>query len=163
MRRGDGVLAERSSGVLLHPTSLPGGRLGSEAFEFIDWLAAAGQTWWQVLPLGPPDAFGSPYTPKSAFAGWRDLLCDPDAEVTEAELTAFRQRNAYWIEGWERFAGADAAADQVRFEREWQTLRRYAAARRIRLIGDIPIYVAPDGADIEAHPALFDRGLLAGA
>ena len=43
----------RSSGVLLHPTSLPGGRLGPEAFAFVDWLAAAGQIWWQVLPLAP--------------------------------------------------------------------------------------------------------------
>ena len=44
----------RSSGVQLHPTSLPGGRLGDEAYRFVDWLAAAGQTWWQMLPLGPP-------------------------------------------------------------------------------------------------------------
>ena len=45
----------RSSGVLLHVSSLPGGRLGREAYRFVDWLAAAGQSWWQVLPLGPPD------------------------------------------------------------------------------------------------------------
>src|SRR5579862_8803930 len=51
----------RSSGVLLHISSLPGGRLGREAFRFVDWLSAAGQSWWQVLPLGPPDRYGSPY------------------------------------------------------------------------------------------------------
>ena len=45
----------RSSGIVLHPTSLPGGTLGAEAYAFVDWLAAAGQSWWQVLPLGPPD------------------------------------------------------------------------------------------------------------
>ena len=50
------VKLKRASGVLLHPTSLPGGRLGEEAYRFVDWLAAAGQSWWQVLPLGPPDA-----------------------------------------------------------------------------------------------------------
>ncbi len=60
----------RSSGVLLHVTSLPGGRLGREAYRFVDWLAAAGQSWWQVLPLGPPDAEGSPYMASSAFAAW---------------------------------------------------------------------------------------------
>jgi 4-alpha-glucanotransferase len=50
----------RSSGVQLHPTSLPGGRLGPDAYAWIDWLAQAGQTWWQMLPLGPPDRYGSP-------------------------------------------------------------------------------------------------------
>src|SRR5580698_8058925 len=60
----------RATGVQLHPTSLPGGRLGEEAFAFVDWLAAAGQTWWQVLPLGPPDRYGSPYKSSSAFAAW---------------------------------------------------------------------------------------------
>ena len=58
----------RSAGVQLHPTSLPGGRLGREAYAWVDWLAAAGQTWWQMLPLGPPDRYGSPYKAKSAFA-----------------------------------------------------------------------------------------------
>ena len=67
----------RSSGVLLHPTSLPGGRLGDEAYRFVDWLAAAGQSWWQMLPLGPPDEHGSPYRSASAFACWPGLLADP--------------------------------------------------------------------------------------
>ena len=64
----------RSSGILLHVTSLPGGRLGREAYRFVDWLAAAGQTWWQVLPLGPPDTDGSPYMASSAFAAWPGLV-----------------------------------------------------------------------------------------
>ena len=60
-REGIGIVnLPRSSGVLLHVTSLPGGRLGTHAFAFVDWLAAAGQTWWQVLPLAPPDRSGSP-------------------------------------------------------------------------------------------------------
>ena len=50
----------RSSGILLHLTSLPGGRLGDEAYRFADWLAEAGQSWWQLLPLGPPDRYRSP-------------------------------------------------------------------------------------------------------
>src|SRR5918995_2621432 len=74
----------RSSGVLLHPTSLPSGRLDEEAYRFVDWLAAAGQSWWQVLPLGPPDDVGSPYASSSAFAAWHGLLAEPDAPVTDA-------------------------------------------------------------------------------
>ena len=60
-----------TSGVLLHLSSLPGSGLGQSAFEFVDWLAAAGQSWWQMLPVGPPDRTGSPYMPQSVFAGWR--------------------------------------------------------------------------------------------
>src|SRR5205814_944423 len=56
----------RSSGVQLHVTSLPGGRLGREAYRFVDWLAAAGQTWWQVLPFGRPDRYRSPYKGRPA-------------------------------------------------------------------------------------------------
>ena len=76
----------RTSGVLLHPTSLPGGTLGADAYRFVDWLAAAGQSWWQMLPLGPPDETGSPYMASSAFAGSRELLADPGAAVTAAEI-----------------------------------------------------------------------------
>jgi 4-alpha-glucanotransferase len=162
-RTGEAPLSSRSSGVLLHVTSLPGGRLGNEAYEFVDWLEAAGQSWWQVLPLGPPDAFGSPYTSSSAFATWRGLLGDPDAEVTEAELTSFRERHAYWADDWEAYAGTGALADQVRFDREWGALRRYAATRGVRLIGDLPIYVAEESADVRFHPELFASGLVAGA
>ena len=156
-------LSKRSSGILLHPTSLPEGRLGPGAYAFVDWLAAAGQSWWQVLPLGPPDDYGSPYTSASAFAGWRGLLADPDAPVTAREIATFRRRQAYWIGDWERFAGEGAVADQVRFEREWLTLRRYARRCGVRLIGDLPIYVAASGADHLAHPELFLRDDVAGA
>jgi 4-alpha-glucanotransferase len=153
----------RSSGILLHVTSLPGGRLGPAAYGFVDWLADAGQSWWQVLPLGPPDRSGSPYTSSSAFAGWPELLAEPEAPVSSAELESFRAAHAFWIDDWERFAGAGAVADQVRFEREWSALRRYAAARGVRLIGDLPLYVGTRSADHLAHPELFQRGVVAGA
>jgi 4-alpha-glucanotransferase len=155
----------RSSGVQLHPTSLPGGRLGAEAHAFVDWLAEAGQSWWQMLPLGPPDRYGSPYKAKSAFASWPGLLADPSAPVSKAEELDFREREAFWIEDWARLApgGArDAIADQVRFDREWTALRRHAAERGVRLIGDVPIYVAPRSADHRAHPELFQDGAVAG-
>ena len=67
------LLSRRSSGVLLHLTSLPGrhgsGDLGTPARHFLDWLASAGQSLWQILPLTPPGAGHSPYQSPSAFAG----------------------------------------------------------------------------------------------
>ena len=153
----------RSAGVLLHVTSLPGGTLGAEAERFVDWLAEAGQSWWQILPLGPPDEFGSPYRAASAFAAWRGLLAEPEAPVDPAEAEAFRERERAWIEDWLRFAGEDALDDQVRFDREWSALRADAAERGVRLIGDVPIYVAPGSADQVGHPELFLEGVVAGA
>ena len=154
----------RSLGVNLHPTSLPGRRLGPDAYSFVDWLAAAGARSWQILPLNPPDEFGSPYASASAFACSSGLLADPDAAVAPSEIRRFEEENAYWIGDWVAFAGGDALAEQVRFEREWAALRRYAAERGIALIGDLPIYVAEGGCDHLAHPELFLPGdFVAGA
>jgi 4-alpha-glucanotransferase len=157
------VTLERSAGILLHPTSLPSGRLDADAYRFVDWLAAAGQSWWQMLPLGPPDEFDSPYRARSAFAGSRALLAEPDAPVSTAEIEDYVARQSYWIAGWARFGGVGAIADQVRFEREWNALRAYARDRGVRLIGDVPIYVADVGADVETWPELFAHGEVAGA
>lgn len=153
----------RSAGVFLHPTSLPSGRLDGEAYRFVDWLEAAGQSWWQVLPLGPPDEFGSPYRSPSAFATSPGLLARPAARVTAGEVEDFVARHSYWIGAWARFAGTGAIADQVRFEREWGALRAYAAARGVRLIGDVPIYVSDEGTDVAEWPELFERGEVGGA
>jgi 4-alpha-glucanotransferase len=153
----------RSSGVLLHPTSLPGGRLGEEAYRFVDWLADAGQSWWQILPLGPPDEHRSPYRARSAFAGWTGLLAEPRAPVSLEEAEDFVARHPYWIGEWASFAGREAVAGQVRFEREWSALRRYASKRGIRIFGDLPIYVSDEGADLAAHPELFETRVVAGA
>ncbi|MFZ0088034.1 MAG: 4-alpha-glucanotransferase, partial [Solirubrobacteraceae bacterium] len=153
----------RSSGVQLHVTSLPGGRLGREAYRFVDWLAAAGQSWWQVLPLGPPDRYGSPYKSSSAFAAWRGLLADPRAPVSAAEIAEFRDRQRFWIGDWERFTSRGAVADQVRFDREWGALRAYAAQRGVRIMGDVAIYVSAGSCDHRFAPQLFRSGLVAGA
>jgi 4-alpha-glucanotransferase len=117
-----------------------------------------------MLPLGPPDRYGSPYKARSAFAAWPGLLADPEAPVSSDEADAFREREAFWIEGWMAHHGhpAKALLDQVRFEREWSALRAYAAERGVRLIGDVPIYVAPGGADHRTWPELFRDGLQAG-
>jgi 4-alpha-glucanotransferase len=155
------MLLERTSGILLHPTSLPNGILDEHAFAFVDWLAAAGQSWWQVLPLGPPEGLtGSPYMSPSAFAGSAGILAEPKARVSKDEAAAFRARHRYWLDDWVAFGGT--LDDQVRFEREWQALRTYAVARGVRLFGDMPIYVAGNGADHVAHPRLFQHGAVAG-
>src|SRR5919109_873224 len=86
----------RASGILLHPTSLPGpfgiGDLGPEAYAFADFLVASGQSLWQVLPLGPTGFGDSPYACYSAFAG-NTLLISPeellkDGLLAEADLTS---------------------------------------------------------------------------
>ena len=153
----------RSAGLQLHVTALPGGRLGPEAYAFVDWLAEAGQSWWQLLPLGPPDEHRSPYKAASAFAAWPGLLAEPQAPVGDEEIQAFRAAQGFWVEDWERFAGPGAIADQVRFDREWGLLRAHARTRGVRLLGDVPIYVAPGSSDHLAHPELFRAGAVAGA
>ena len=161
MRFSKTMKLKRSSGILLHPTSLPSGVLDELAFRFVDWLAAAGQRWWQVLPLGPPEGItGSPYMSPSAFAGSPGLVAAKRARVPHDEGDEFRRRHAQWIEDWLDYGGL--LEDQVWFEREWQALRTYARERGVRLFGDIPIYVAHGGADHRAHPGLFRRGEVAG-
>ncbi len=67
------AFSERCSGILLHPTSLPGphgvGDLGPSAYHFVEFLARAGQRYWQMLPVGPLGGGASPYDSPSAFAG----------------------------------------------------------------------------------------------
>ncbi len=79
----------RSSGILLHPTALPAsfgiGDLGPAAHRWVDWLAAAKQTWWQFLPLGPTGFGNSPYQSFSAFAGNPNLI-SPEALVADGLL-----------------------------------------------------------------------------
>jgi 4-alpha-glucanotransferase len=80
----------RASGILLHPTSLPGrfgiGDLGPEAYAFVDFLVSSGQRLWQVLPLGPTGYGDSPYACYSAFAG-NPLLISPERLFAEGLLT----------------------------------------------------------------------------
>ncbi|MET0397264.1 MAG: 4-alpha-glucanotransferase [Longimicrobiaceae bacterium] len=231
----------RCSGVLLHPTSLPGrgiGDLGEPARRFVDWLADAGQTVWQILPLGPVDAAGSPYNGLSAMAG-NALLASPEVLVADGllkpeqvggeelpadrvdfpgvfawkeallrrawmafragaalelrgEFDAFRARAAGWLEDYALFRalrdenrGApwsewepgvrlrepealararhrlDGAVEmhefrQWIFQRQWSALREYARDRGVRVVGDLPIFVAYDSADVWSHPGLFE-------
>ena len=229
---------DRSSGILLPVSALPGpcgiGDLGKAARDFIDFLAAAGQRYWQILPLNPPDGAHSPYLSASTFAGSTDLL-SPEPFVARGALTldevraidwgsdpmrvdyarvhagrtalwdmAFaRERDAVvpalraalaaepWLRDYclymalkEEQGGApwyawpqplrdrDAAARaealerlddrvllhaylQTEFTRQWDAVRAYAHAHGVRIIGDLPMYVAPDSADVWAQPAQF--------
>src|SRR5438105_3901927 len=81
--------SKRSSGILLHPTSLPGqygiGDLGPAAYAWVDALVRARQTWWQILPLGPTGYGDSPYQSFSAFAG-NPYLVNPDFLVRDGLL-----------------------------------------------------------------------------
>jgi 4-alpha-glucanotransferase len=156
-RARESVPLPRSSGVLLHPTSLPDGRIGPDARRFVDWLVEAGQSVWQVLPLWPPDDWGSPYAGLSAFAGWDGLLARPDAKVSPSAVSSFRRRHAYWIDDWAEYAGRSGEiASQVRFEREWSALKRYANERGVKIVGDLPLYIGRESADVVAHAHLFD-------
>ncbi|MCK9640975.1 MAG: 4-alpha-glucanotransferase, partial [Prolixibacteraceae bacterium] len=84
------IINKRTSGILLHPSSLPGkygiGSLGEEAYKFVDWLSESGQKVWQMLPLGPTDWSHSPYQAYSAFAGNPDLI-DLDFLVKDGYLS----------------------------------------------------------------------------
>jgi len=232
----------RACGILLHPTSLPGrhgvGDLGHEAYRFVDFLASAGQSLWQVLPLGPTGYGNSPYQCFSAFAG-NTLLVSPELLVeqgllapgaleglhtlpedrveygeafphkeallkeafdnfreTEPALVAaafeeFKTASAGWLDDYalyrslkrEREEAAwteweaplrqrDPAAleeartrlsqqiEEVKFKQflffdQWARLREYCKGQNIQIVGDIPIFVAQDSADVWAHPELF--------
>jgi 4-alpha-glucanotransferase len=180
---------ERSAGLLLHVTSLPGGRLGPEAYEFLDFCAAAGQRWWQMLPVHPPGRGDSPYHALSAFAGSAKLLADEPLDPTG--FARFRRKAEDWLPDYALFRalrdahggapwpkwpravrdrtprGLKRAREQYatlieRYEREqfafaqqWAALRRHARERGVGLIGDLPLFVSHDSADVWANRSLF--------
>ena len=232
-------MIDRSSGILMPMSSLPSpygiGTMGKSAYQFVDFLAAAGQKYWQLLPLGPTSYGDSPYQSFSTFAGnpyyidldllikdkllkpsevrSRDWGSDParvdygkiyesrfavlrlaferGAERYAEEIAAFRRENAGWLENYALFMAIkrsqgmitwtawpdalrlrreDALRDareelkedvdffvfvQFLFFRQWDALRAYAREKGIRFIGDVPIYVALDSADIWSEPQFF--------
>lgn len=232
----------RSSGILLHPTSLPGpfgiGDLGPQAYHWIDFLAEAGCSWWQVLPLGPTGYGDSPYQSFSAFAGnpnlisprllltqkllaeedlgniprfpaqridygsvieWKTTILNRSYErskqindpAIQRSLESFREINAGWLDDfalfmalkekfgnvpwpdWERnFRDRDQKSisrfnkdhrddinRQIYFQflyfNQWIDLHSYALEKRIRIIGDLPIFVSHDSADVWVNRDLF--------
>ena len=127
------LLERRRSGVLLHPTALISGEgdgargaLGAAARGFIDWLAQAGFSIWQVLPLGPPGGGGSPYWARSDFAGQVALIDRnelPDLEHLRSDFELFRAGQHEWLEDYVLFE-----ALSERFHAPWwdwpEALRR---------------------------------------
>jgi 4-alpha-glucanotransferase len=175
------LFSRREAGVLLHISSLPpssdGGLLGDQARAFIDWLAQAGFRWWQMLPVGPTGPVGqpgssgpvgqpgskdradgnSPYSSPSAFAGNADFVGRSATVPTDLEARQeFLRQESYWLQHWADWLGEDSAVEtQLQFQIQWQQLRDYAHQKGVRLLGDIPIFVEADSADVAAHPELF--------
>jgi len=244
---------ERKSGILLHPTSLPDtpgvGTIGKPAYKFIDWLVDAGQSLWQILPLGPTGYGDSPYASFSTFAGnpliidleklaergWADKkeILPPDYiksegnvdfgslvwwklpllkkiakaflekadEQDKAEYKNFCRQKKAWLEDYALFMSIKSFYDkkaeeekpensiwhfwwprklalhdaealkqwknenktdveiykviQFFFNVQWSELKAYANQNGISIIGDIPIFVAPDSADVWSNQDLF--------
>lgn len=230
---------KRASGILFPVSSLPSkygiGSFSKEAYEFVDQLAEAGQSYWQILPLGPTSYGDSPYQSFSTFAGnpyFIDLevlieegvlteeeceACDfgDDPESVDygkiyeerfellrkayersdvykdPEFNTFIQENAFWLDDYALFmavkncfGGAswnEWAEDirlrwgfaldyyretyyfeiefykylQFKFLQQWTKLKAYANEKGVRIVGDLPIYVAFDSADAWANPQLF--------
>jgi 4-alpha-glucanotransferase len=185
------VLDRRRAGVLLHLSSLEAA-LGRGGRAFIDWLAAAGFSLWQILPAGPAGPDGSPYWVRSDFAGNTAFL-DP-AEMPDdrpAEYAAFLDETQHWLDDYALFevlssvhAGAAwwtwpaelrdrtpsalervtrelaaqlqrAKRDQFAFFVQWRRLREHARSRGVRILGDLPFYVAPHSAETWAHREQF--------
>lgn len=229
----------RAAGILLPITSLPSkygiGCFSKSAYDFVDWLKEAGQTYWQILPLVPTSYGDSPYQSFSTFAG-NPYFISLEALIEEGVLTQqecdeadfgdnekeidyqkmyesrytllrkayersnitqnenylrFVNENSWWLSDYalfmsvkSRFGGVtwtQWAEDirlrwgysmdyyrkelyfdiefhqymQFKFFEQWYALKSYANERGIRIIGDIPIYVALDSADTWAHPELF--------
>jgi 4-alpha-glucanotransferase len=238
--RKDGfTLGARTAGILLHVTSLPGphgnGDVGPAARRFVDFLSAAGQAWWQMLPVNPAGAGHSPYSGVSAFSGnpllislddlvEQGLLQSADiafsldparADYARAQplrtaalrkayanhlrrprrlagaLERFRHEAAYWLPDYALFMALRGAQngkpwtewprelqkrtpsalvrarkelasevayyelEQLLFHEQWASLRAYAAARGVGLIGDAPIFIAHESADVWAHAPSF--------
>ena len=229
----------RAAGILMPITSLPGeygiGCFSKEAYKFVDWLRAAGQTFWQILPIHPTGYGDSPYQSFSTFAG-NPYFIDLEKLIDEGVLTReecdamdfgvdeddidyeamyrsryilltmayerssiaqdpeyqeFLRNNRWWLDDYalfmalKQFFGGKCwyewpedirlrygyALDyyrrelyfdieyqmylQFKFFQQYWRLKNYANANGIRIIGDIPIYVSMDSADVWAHPELF--------
>ncbi len=231
---------KRSCGILMPISSLPSpygiGTLGKAAYNYVDFLAEAKQSWWQLLPAGHTSYGDSPYQCFSTYAGNPyfidlDLLiedglleesevtgldwgCDPARVAYEtvylnrykvlrlatqrgwerdlAEITRFVDENKHWLPDYALFMAVKAhfgmkswtewpdedirlrkpeaveayrtkLTEDIRmytyiqflFFRQWNLLRTYARSKGIGIIGDIPIYVALDSADVWSDPGSF--------
>ena len=181
----------RSAGVICHISSLPGGKLGKGARDFVDYIASAGFSVWQVLPLNPAGMGNSPYSSNAAFAGDPSFI-DKNELPGEDEYAGFVKDNSYWLYdyiaytllkevndgkpwySWPheyRFADTrgfldslsaehklkakELANEQYWFWRQWNDLKAYANSKGVRMMGDLPMFVAADSADSWANKHIF--------
>jgi 4-alpha-glucanotransferase len=146
------VLATRRAGVLCHITSLPAGTLGGDALRFLDFIAEAGLSVWQMLPLNPPDQYGSPYHSGSLFALHAALidptlgLNGPEALREYASLHSdaydeFVCASAYWLDDYCRFSVLRA-----RFGSYWS---QWSNALRLRDHDALSAFDAVSGAALD--------------
>jgi 4-alpha-glucanotransferase len=121
--------------VLLHVSSLPGGRLGPAAYAFVDRLAAAGATVWQVLPLVPPDEEGSPYRALSAMAGHPGLLDPTQALPTPGDpaYVEWRDREAGWLDPYVEYLALRTLLGGIAWP-EWEPALRDRDPGRVRAV-----------------------------
>ena len=174
-----------AKGVLCHLTSLPDPSL-ADAQRFLRWLSEEGYHAWQFLPLTPPDEHGSPYASPTAFAAWPALMANDTEAVMPDDAYWLNDWGLYaaikddhdgrpWFE-WpaplrdrepEALAAYAAQADahvraQQRFQSAWEAMQHQAIQQSISLIGDVPMFVSHDSADVWAHRGLFqlnDEGM----
>lgn len=127
------VFDPRRAGVLLHPTSLPSGMLDGDADRFIDWLVAAGFSAWQMLPVGPAGAHGSPYSSASAFAGNTRLLPENvrAAPVDTAGFARFAERESHWLDDYGLFVAIREQQDGIPWW-EWSAGLRHREPRALQ-------------------------------
>ncbi len=215
----------RTSGILMPVFSLSSkggiGTFGKEAYNFVDFLEKAGQSWWQILPLNPTNYGDSPYQSFSSYAG-NPYFIDPEILIKDGLLTCeefasfdfgdnaaqidyeklynnrykmleiafsrfseneeyhkFCNDNAYWLDNYVSFMALKSANEnkvwnewtnndnpdnkvcdfhrfiQFLFSKQWFALKEYANKKGIGIIGDIPIYVAYDSADVWSEPHYF--------
>lgn len=148
--------------------------LGKRGRAFVDWLSENGFKLWQLLPVNPVGAGNSPYFSPCVFAGETRYI-DPDELPDESGFEAFCEDNSYWLSDWAEYvidsnyldyasnhpdatreeALHDICFSQYVFYTQLQKLKEYANSKGISLIGDLPIYAAPDSADLKAHPECF--------
>lgn len=164
----------RKSGVICHISSLPGGTLGKPARDFVDWLAEAGFKVWQVLPLNPKGIGDCPYNSVAAFAGEPSFVNLDEIPEDYDGFIEFYDNNKFWLENYIHYSlpkrqvklanGTDAGLGTVRnilineqyyFYRQWKELKEYANRKGIEIMGDLPIYVAADSADVMGNRKYF--------
>ena len=151
---------DRSAGVICHISSIPGGKLGAPARDFVDYLESAGMTLWQVLPLNPPGLGNSPYSSNAAFAGNPDFI-NYDEVPSVVNYNEFYSRNSFWLEEYIDYLDSqesleDKDKDRIRrqqyyFSEQWKQLKEYANSKGVKIIGDLPVFVSAYSADVRGN------------